>query len=398
MISFSYQEKEDIVNAFNDLKLSYEDEINHKKVFMNKDSYNNRYNHVNMSKKNYMVIPKGGKCFVWFTYWKNKPVCITLPLCHYHSSSASFLQINKNNITIETVCFSQDLSLQTIFYGTLFNYKNNNNNYFTCENIFYYKGNLISKKYGILNKLLLMGNIFRNKEILQKSYVTPNFTIGLPVIKNDISCDDILSIANTLPYNIYAIKIFITDENHRSNNLYINIYNNQITKSSIPNKENLVSLKNTNNTNNTNNFTKKYNNKKDVIERYNTIQAIFKVSADIEEDKYNLFYDDPSNTYDNPCDIAFIPTYKKSVFMNKLFRNIKENKNLDLLEESDDEEEFENINIDKFVDINKYRFMRCVYNKRFKKWEPTEEIEEKNINKMNLITQKEFLQIKNSYK
>ena len=39
--------------------------------------------------------------------------------------------------------------------------------------------------------------------------------------------------------------------------------------------------------------------------------------------------------------------------MNKLFRNIKENNNLDLLEESDSEDEFENIQLDKYVkDIN----------------------------------------------
>ena len=35
--------------------------------------------------------------------------------------------------------------------------------------------------------------------------------------------------------------------------------------------------------------------------------------------------------------------------MNSLFRTIKENENLDSLEESDDEEEFENSNVDKFV-------------------------------------------------
>ena len=39
--------------------------------------------------------------------------------------------------------------------------------------------------------------------------------------------------------------------------------------------------------------------------------------------------------------------------MNKLFRTIKENDNLDYLEESDDEEEFENISSDKYVDTNK---------------------------------------------
>ena len=78
--------------------------------------------------------------------------------------------------------------------------------------------------------------------------------------------------------------------------------------------------------------------------------------------------------------------------MNNIFRNIKENKNLDLLEESDNEEEFENINIDKFVDINKIIIMRCVYNRRFKKWEPMEEINEKYVNKIKLITQKELQQ------
>ena len=35
--------------------------------------------------------------------------------------------------------------------------------------------------------------------------------------------------------------------------------------------------------------------------------------------------------------------------MNNIFRNIKENTNLDALEESDDEEEFENISLDKYV-------------------------------------------------
>ena len=52
-------------------------------------------------------------------------------------------------------------------------------------------------------------------------------------------------------------------------------------------------------------------------------------------------------------DTAFIPDYKTSVFMNKLFRIIKENDNLDKLEESDDEEEFENTKTDKFVYLNK---------------------------------------------
>ena len=56
--------------------------------------------------------------------------------------------------------------------------------------------------------------------------------------------------------------------------------------------------------------------------------------------------------------------------MNKLFRNIKENNNLDLLEESDDESEFENNKVDKFVYLDKSFKMNCIFNNKFKKWVP----------------------------
>jgi len=56
--------------------------------------------------------------------------------------------------------------------------------------------------------------------------------------------------------------------------------------------------------------------------------------------------------------------------LNSLFRNIKENRDLDTLEESDEEEEFENSNIDKFVYLERSYKMICNYNKKFKKWIP----------------------------
>jgi hypothetical protein len=56
--------------------------------------------------------------------------------------------------------------------------------------------------------------------------------------------------------------------------------------------------------------------------------------------------------------------------MNKIFRKIKENANLDFLEESDDEEEFESEDPHKFVDLDKSYNMLCVYNHKFKKWVP----------------------------
>ena len=67
--------------------------------------------------------------------------------------------------------------------------------------------------------------------------------------------------------------------------------------------------------------------------------------------------------------MACIPNFKTSVMMNKLFRNLKENDNLDTLEESD-EEEFENEDPHKFVHLERTIAMKCEYNTKFKKWVP----------------------------
>jgi hypothetical protein len=58
--------------------------------------------------------------------------------------------------------------------------------------------------------------------------------------------------------------------------------------------------------------------------------------------------------------------------MNKLFRIIKENDNLDAIEESDDEEEFEDKREDKYVYLDKSVLMKCEYNYKFKRWIPIE--------------------------
>ena len=98
-------------------------------------------------------------------------------------------------------------------------------------------------------------------------------------------------------------------------------------------------------------------------------KAVFKVKASLAADNYQLYTND-----DQFYETAMIPTYKCSVMMNALFRTIKENANLDLLEESDDDEEFENTQMDKFVDLEKIVLMECVYSKRFKKWQPNKTV------------------------
>ena len=65
--------------------------------------------------------------------------------------------------------------------------------------------------------------------------------------------------------------------------------------------------------------------------------------------------------------------------MNFLFRNIKENKNIDFIEESDDEEDFENTDINKYVYLNKKYNMICSFNKNFKKYIPKKITDDNNI-------------------
>ena len=100
----------------------------------------------------------------------------------------------------------------------------------------------------------------------------------------------------------------------------------------------------------------------------NSNTRTFVIRPDAQNDIYYVLRsaDEPitANTM-----IAHIPNYKTSVMMNALFRNIKENRNLDALEESDDEEEEASGPL-ALVDLNKCVQMSCVFNPRFKRWQP----------------------------
>ena len=95
---------------------------------------------------------------------------------------------------------------------------------------------------------------------------------------------------------------------------------------------------------------------------------MFLITPDTKSDIYNLFVTKDGKT--DFYDYAFIPDYETSVNMNRLFRNIKENENLDTLEESDDEYDFEDDRMDKYVYLDRSYKMNCQFNYKFKKWMP----------------------------
>jgi len=281
-----------------------------------------------------LAIPEGKKYFAWFTSFKSQNVCVLLEITE-----------NKKICHIEmvTACFHSELAYGTIFYGTLF--EHSGSQFFSTEDIYYYKGRNDVSKYSFLTKLDLFSHIY-SREIIQVSYNSNkqnhNVIFGLPIISSSIT--ELINNIELLPYPIKYIQFISAAAKHKyTQNTTLMKYDKH--SQSNNNYQNILTFRS--------------NMKREIV---------FKIKADIQNDIYKLFYTD--NEQETFYDFAYITDYKTSVMMNKLFRIIKENQNLDALEESDDEEEFENNKIDKFVYLERTYTMLCVYNYKFKRWMP----------------------------
>lgn len=261
----------------------------------------------------FMLIPKGNKVLAWFTYENENNICILFHLNKFN---------NFTNIEVIDACFDKILSYGTILYGTYFNY--NKHKFITCEDIYYFKGENIQNTQ-IKYKINILNTIFKSY-LQQKAYTTKFVIFGMPYMNEKFQ--NVYNKIKDIPYEIDAIGCYIVEKTKKIGNLKY--------------------IKSTN-------------------------ETIFKVKTNIEEDIYSLYCRSFNNNNDNEFyGYAGIFDYKTSVFMNSIFRNIKENRNLDLLEMSDCEEEFENIKEDKFVNLKKIVYIKCKYNKKFKKWQPFE--------------------------
>jgi len=310
----------------------------------------------------YMIIPKGKKCALWFTFYKNKNVCIMIEIDNSR---------NISNMYIKDVCFSDELSYGSIFVGTIFKYKHNNTDlfeFFTLEHIKYYKGQDVSS-FSFEKQMFIYDKIFQND--LRCINKLPNFlNILLPAIKT--SYNDAFDLSQQLKYNVYGIKFWNLKDNHCIGDLPNNIQLPKINNHIHLENKSYYNHKNNNNYNEIekNNDIEKnknqFENSKNIKQHQN---YVFLVKCNPEFDSYSLF---GLNNKKQPHYFAKanIPDYKTSVMMNKIFRKIKENENLDLLEESDDEDEFENIDENKYVDLEKSQLMYCSYLHKFKMWKP----------------------------
>ena len=357
-----------ILNNFPTFELSY-DMILHKKI-----------HEVDI----YLAIPFGQKSFVWFTSHNEQNVCFVLDISDNNSIC---------NIYIAFTGFSNNLVMGkygTILYGTII--KHNNNKCFCIEDIYYYEG--LKCGYKFADKLDILNKMFNSE--LSNVVLNDHFLIlGLPLINSNY--DKLLNDIKLLPYIIdkivfkylnnpktYSIKYLanncriIDNTTNRQTNQQTNYQTNHQTNQQTNHQTNQQTNHQTNHQTNqqTNHQTNQQINQQTNCQtnqqtnrQTNQSKTIFKVTPDVQNDIYILSTLNADGTY-SFYDFANIPNYSTSVMMNKLFRNIKENANLDLLEESDDELEFENNNNNKFVFLEKSYNMICAFNRKFKSWTP----------------------------
>jgi hypothetical protein len=338
---FSDDEVASILSEFPKFELSYET-MSHKKVF----------NHDVI-----LAIPDGKKCLVWFTSYKSENVCFIMETGENNSICDVYMGL---------VGFHDKLVLGTcgtIFYGTIF--KTNGSTCFCIEDLYYYKGaNHSSKTF--LSRLQLIKNILQN-EISQQTLTNKYILFGLPLMNTDLIT--LLREIDLLPYKISQLKYrwFETKK------IMFSSYYKPLTRGFVPSatrvpvpSETRVPVPLVPSETREPEFKSKV--KDNIHNGKQLLNAVFKVTADVQSDIYNLFiYKDGIEEF---YDYAYIPDYETSLLMNKLFRNIKENDNLDALEESDDEDEFENNNADKYVYLERSYKINCRFNYKFKKWTP----------------------------
>lgn len=264
---------------------------------------------------------------------KDKPcgydLCFAIPkgkkfygwFTYYLNNPVFFLvDTNKKIIHYKYTSFNPILC-NTVIYGTQLYFKSNET--FTIEDVLIFQSKYINLNK-LKDKLQIIKYIFENLHCnqLDKKFLM----FGLPYVSYDIKN---LYKNKDIPYVVYSYQ-------YRKLNV-ITPYLNYIVDNHL-----------------------------------NDNYAIFKVTADDQQDMYKLYCKEGFYGY------ACVSSLKISKLLNNIFRNIKESNNIDLLEESDDEEEFDNINTNKY-NLNKTLYMKCKFHKKFNSWEPEKIVNTKTI-------------------
>jgi len=316
-----------VMSRFPTFELSYET-VGHKKVSSTYDIC--------------FAIAQGRKYFAWFTFYEEHDICLLLDVTR---------EKKIGNVSQLKTTFNRGLSLGTLVYGTLIEDPETTRSVFLIEDMVYFKGIPLSKvpfgdKLGFIYEMLSENMTATGKG---------DTIFALPVAWKMSADEDIIPSAS-IPYTIHHVQ-------YRSLRDIVPFVNRVATNLAIVEKPiSIMPIC-------------------DVRFDYTSPQykfpTIFKVTANVQLDVYHL-YAFGKNSALVYVGVAYIPNYKTSVYMNGLFRNIKENQNLDAIEESDDEEDFQNCREDKYVDLGKTLCIECVFHPKFRKWVPVKTVDPRN--------------------
>jgi hypothetical protein len=327
------------------------------------------------------ILPKGKRCVAWVTEWNRRKICAVIDVAGANGNGGGggnggvspmirrFHQENgwyPGTVRLYDTCVESTLVYGTVFGGVLFRLADNQ--YFSIHTIYWYKGDPVSP-LTLSGHIRLCENIFAERDIRQIAYTKQNSIVfGLPVLCH--TEQDAEQVAQGLPYPVFAFqyrynthtkvfqRIIQGDTNNQRGIVRIISQPSASASAPVPAPAQRVSYI------------------QPMDEMLTNIQATFIVRPNIQNDIYELFVRSSSSS-SRTCEYVFhnlahIPSYKMSVMMNRLFRNIAENRCLDALEESEDEAEFENTEPDKYVSLHKEYIMVCRFNKRFCRWVPLE--------------------------
>lgn len=316
-------------------------DFNHSYETISQKGYSDEYNVA-------FAIPTGKKNYAWFTFYNDSDVCYIFDLNKDKKIIKSTRIMKENN---------NPLGKGTILYGTTIMDEPTGVSYFVIEDMYYYKG------------IPLAGMTFYEKSFYMKAFLdtihTSKMTVQfkMPVMWENIYTPTISStippdIVDTIGYQTHHIQYRTANTIRPSINIVLNMKFAPVCLTntlSIGIKQHSIHIA-------------KYS--VDLFKPQYRQHTVFKVMADIQFDIYHLYAYGKGNILEY-YGIAYIQNYKNSVFMNSLFRNIRENKNLDYIEESDDDEDFQNIEYDKYVDLNLTLSIECIFSPKFKRWIPS---------------------------
>lgn len=160
--------------------------------------------------KTYVLIPKGIKYYLYFTFKDKKPICLLYD---------KYKKYIKNVYVSFNIC----LSTGTIFYGTLFH------NTFVIENLLLYKNNKIKNNiYNLDIILYILKYEINERTTTQSMCVKIPFMTNVNSVYTFSNCDyKVYGIVEYNTYNIFLLKNmfgnFIIKKDIRLSNVY-NLY------------------------------------------------------------------------------------------------------------------------------------------------------------------------------